>query len=181
MTCIVGLVGSDGKVYIGGDSAGVSGWAITPRADAKVFKRGEWVFGFTTSFRMGQLIRYALTLPDPPPEPKHLEGWIATTFVDALRRTLKDGGYATVNNNAESGGTFLLGLRGRLFMVDSDFQVGESRDGYDAVGCGRDEARGALHVITRMHWSDRAKVVGALKASAYLNGGVAGPFKVVAA
>jgi hypothetical protein len=51
MTCIVGLV-DGGRVWLGGDSAGVSGWDLTVRADRKVFRNGPYVMGFTTSFRM---------------------------------------------------------------------------------------------------------------------------------
>jgi hypothetical protein len=141
LTCIAGLVGKDGCVYIGGDSAGVAGWSITPRSDLKVFRRGEWVFGFTSSFRMGQLIRYALTLPKVPD--RDLDRFMCTTFVDALRQTMKNGGLAKIEHGVETGGTFLVGIRGRLFQVGDDFQVGESRLGFEAVGCGQDEARGA--------------------------------------
>ena len=58
MTCIVAV--TDGKkIVMGGDSAGVSGYSLTIRKDKKVFKRKdesgtEWLFGFTTSFRMGE-------------------------------------------------------------------------------------------------------------------------------
>jgi len=65
MTCIVGIQ-HDGRVYIGGDSAGVAGYSITSRADAKVFTVGPYVMGFTSSFRMGQLLRYGLKAPKPP-------------------------------------------------------------------------------------------------------------------
>jgi hypothetical protein len=179
MTCIAGVVGDDGRVYIGGDSARVAGWSITPRADAKVFRRGEWVFGFTSSFRMGQLIRYSLKLPEPPK--RDLDRFMATAFVDALRACLKAGGFAEVEHNVESGGTFLVGLRGRLYMVDHDFQAGRSARGFDAVGCGRDEARGALYALHKLKaLSPRARVRLALEATAEQNGGVCPPFVVIA-
>ena len=57
MTCIVGLV-DNGKIYMGGDSAGVSNLDIRIRADQKVFKTGEFIMGFTSSFRMGDLLKY---------------------------------------------------------------------------------------------------------------------------
>jgi hypothetical protein len=60
VTCIVGFTDGN-EVSIGGDSAGVGGWDLTVRADEKVFVLGEFVFGCTTSFRMGQLLRYKLT------------------------------------------------------------------------------------------------------------------------
>ena len=56
MTCIAGLV-HDETVYLAGDSAGTSGWNLTVRADPKVFANDSYVMGFTTSFRMGQLLR----------------------------------------------------------------------------------------------------------------------------
>jgi hypothetical protein len=81
MTAIVGLVDA-GSVYIGGDSAGVAGMSMTVRADAKVFRKKRYLFGFTTSFRMGQLIRYSLKVPKVK---GNLDAFMATTFVDALR------------------------------------------------------------------------------------------------
>lgn len=62
MTCIVGLV-DQGNVWIGGDSAGVGGYDLMLRADQKVFRNGDFLMGFTSSFRMGQLLRYKLSPP----------------------------------------------------------------------------------------------------------------------
>lgn len=62
MTCIVGLVHGD-TVYMGADSAGVSGLDLRLRKDSKVFLRGEFVMGFTTSFRMGQLLQHKFVPP----------------------------------------------------------------------------------------------------------------------
>lgn len=39
MTCIVGVVEGH-TVWMGGDSAGVGGYALTVRADQKVFRNG---------------------------------------------------------------------------------------------------------------------------------------------
>lgn len=58
MTCIVEIVEKD-RVYIGGDSAGVSDLDITMRKDVKVFRVGDFVFGCTSSFRMMQIIRFS--------------------------------------------------------------------------------------------------------------------------
>lgn len=35
-------------------------------------------------------------------------------------------------------------LASRLFRIDSDYQVGECADGYDAIGCGDEVAKGRL-------------------------------------
>ncbi|GIG89802.1 Ntn hydrolase family protein [Plantactinospora endophytica] len=174
MTAIVGLV-HDGVVYIGGDSAGVSGYSMTVRADAKVFRIGPYVFGFTTSFRMGQLIRYALVAPTPA---GNLDRFMATTFVNAVRECLKEGGWAKRDNDREEGGTFLVGVRGRLFTVEDDYQVGASADGYAAVGCGSEIALGALFATARTSMPPKQRVTIALEAAERFSAGVRGPFLV---
>ena len=67
ITCIVGF-SHLGKVYIGGDSAGLSGWGLTVRKDPKVFANGPCIMGFTSSFRMGDLLRYSLVVPERHPD-----------------------------------------------------------------------------------------------------------------
>jgi len=64
MTAIAGVV-QDGEVWIGGDSAGVAGLALTVRADAKVFRLGEMVIGCAWSCRGRQILRYHVT-PERP-------------------------------------------------------------------------------------------------------------------
>ena len=58
MTCIVGILEENGDIYMGGDSAGASGNTLKIRADEKVFINENYIMGFTSSFRMGQLLRY---------------------------------------------------------------------------------------------------------------------------
>ena len=188
MTCIVGLV-NNGKVYIGGDSAEIAGYNLRIRADEKVFKNGPFIMGFTTSFRMGQLLRYKF---EPP---KHLfddDGklidtykFMATTFIDSVRKCLKDGGYAQKDKDQEWGGTFLVGYRDRLFIIEDDYQVGESVDKYDTVGCGQQIALGSLDAtgmanrFGNFKQSPKERVEIALSAAEKYSAGVRGPFVVL--
>jgi len=173
MTCIVGLVSKRG-VVIGGDSAGVLGYGITDRADEKVFRVGAYVIGFTSSFRMGQLIRYGATLPEPPVE--GLPKFMSLDFVNAIRVALKEGGFAEKHNEAEQGGTFLVGVHGRLFRVESDYQVGEPRNGFTAVGSGESYAIGALAVS---QGKPRQRVQQALEVAERFSAAVRGPFTIL--
>lgn len=175
MTAIVGLV-HDRRVHLGGDSAGVGGYALTVRADAKVFTNGPYVMGFTTSFRMGQLLRWSLKAPHPEGD---LDQFMSTTFVDAVRTTLRNGGWLAKENDREDGGTFLVGVHGRLFTVADDFQVGEAADGYAAVGCGHHLALGALYATTAVR-KPRRRLRIALEAAERFSAGVRGPFAYVA-
>ena len=172
MTCIVGLA-EGGRVYIGGDSAGTDGDAMTIRADRKVFRNGEFIMGFTTSFRMGQLLHHVFTPPKRHPE-TDVEKFMVGDFINAVRQCLKDGGYAEKHNEAERGGAFLVGYAGRLFRIDSDYQVGEAVDGFDAVGCGEQIAQGALFANPAGRPLERLRM--ALEAAERFSAGVRGPF-----
>lgn len=176
MTCIVGIE-YDGGVLIGGDSAGLAGWSKTIRADEKVFTTGPYIMGFTDSFRMGQLLRYSL---DPPvPTTGGLDRFMATTFIDAVRATLKAGGFAKAENQKEEGGAFLVGVCGHLYVIHSDYQFGRAVSGFLAIGCGNDLALGSLHTTAQYDIAPRQRVTHALAAAADLSGGVAGPFTVI--
>lgn len=177
MTAIVGLVYED-KVYIGGDSAGVAGLDVCIRTDEKVFKKDKMIFGFTSSFRMGQLIRYKLKIPDHDPRIDDYE-YLCSTFIDELIKCFKDNGYATINNNEVQGGVFLLGYNKKLYKIESDFQVGKIIDSFDACGCGESFALGALYAMKDEDIKPEARIVEALDAAEYFSGGVRAPFNIV--
>ncbi|MGW4040460.1 hypothetical protein ACWEIM_29995 [Streptomyces sp. NPDC004778] len=172
MTVIVGLVHRK-RVHLAGDSAGVSGYQITIRRDPKVFTSGPYVFGFTSSFRMGQLLQHALVPPHPEGD---LSRFMATTFIDAVRTCLKDGGWARKDSEQEEAGTFLVGVHGRLFGIESDYQVGEPADQYAAVGCGYDLALGALHATANLDLPPRERLTAALEAADHHSAGVCAPY-----
>ncbi|MCA1409268.1 MULTISPECIES: hypothetical protein [Sinorhizobium/Ensifer group] len=172
MTCIVGLI-NNGSVHIGGDSAGVAGLSLTVRADRKVFRNRDFIFGFTSSFRMGQLLAHSFQPPKRHPE-QDVYAFMVTEFVDALRQCLKAGGYAQCHNEGERGGTFLVGYVGRLFKIESDYQVAESVDGFGACGCGEQVALGALFASSDAPPRERLEI--ALNAAERFSAGVRGPF-----
>lgn len=173
MTCIAGLV-SGGSVYLGADSAGIAGWSLTVRADKKIFRNGPFLMGFTSSFRMGQILAFNFVPPTPR---QNIDPFVymATEFVDGARQAMKVGGFARLKENADQGGDFLVGFAGRLFHIAEDFQVGEALSGFDACGCGQDVALGSLY-STREWREPPGRVREALAAAEALNAGVRGPF-----
>ena len=183
MTCIVGIQHETG-VYIGGDSAGIAGWELTVRADPKVFRVGEFLYGIAGSFRMGNLLRYAFVPPPPPKKRKHLDAYMVTAFIDTLRAVVEAGGTREKKNEVESlhNSSFLAAVRGQLFEIDSDFQVGRPASGYAAIGCGSSAALGALHATVAVRDALGLDLSGsdplsiALRAAEAHNIGVRGPF-----
>ncbi len=193
MTCIVAM--ADGQnVIMGGDSAGVNGRDLYLRADAKVFRKGEYVIGFTTSFRMGQILRYETALPELPQdlESEDLERFFVTGFIPAVRRSFEQHGFAKTarfsspdkpglsEDGQVVGGTFLVGVAGQIYEIHGDYQVGRSATPYSAVGAGAMVALGALRALVEMEGlSVRDRVTRALETAEAYNAGVRGPFQIV--
>ncbi len=149
MTCIIGFV-KNKKVYIGGDSAGVGGLDVTIRKDSKVFKVGKFIIGYTSSFRMGQLLRFKLKVPEQ--KCKNDYEYMCTTFIDTVRKCLKDGGYTTIEDKKEEIGTFLVGYKNKLYQIEDDLQVAESYENYESIGRGRYYAKGALDILKNLNY-----------------------------
>lgn len=177
MTAIAGIA-EDGTVWIGGDSAGVGGLSMQTRSDPKVFKTGEFVIGYTTSFRMGQILRYHLE-PPKPYEGDVGMAYMVTRFVPSVKSVLKDHGFQTTKDGQDAGGTFLVGYRGNLYLIERDYQVGQIRQTYHACGCGSDLILGSLFTTDMFELRPHERIQIALSAAVEFSAGVRGPFCVV--
>lgn len=178
MTCIVGILDKEANnVVIGGDSAATAGTSIAIRKDKKVFRKGDFVIGCTSSYRMIQLLMFSLQLPDVS---KDIFEYMCTDFVDAVRKCFNDGGYMKKRTlGDEQGGTFLVAYKDRLFKICDDFQVCENLNGIDAIGCGDDFALGALMILDKQDISSEQKALEALEAAAFFSSAVSGPFVII--
>lgn len=193
MTCIVAV--TDGQtVVLGGDSAGTRGQELRLRADPKVFRVGGYAIGFTTSFRMGQILRYGTDLPEPPPavEPGKLDRFMVAELIPALRQSYADHGFAktarfpssaspaVTEEGQEIGGLFLLDVAGQIFEVGNDYQVGRPAVPYSAIGAGSLVALGALHALeSHKNLSLQERATLALEASEAYSTSVRRPFQWV--
>lgn len=177
MTAIAGIV-ENGKVWIGGDSAGVGGLSLQVRSDPKVFKNQDFAFGYTSSFRMGQLLQYSFTPPKPLEGESGME-YMVRRFVPAVKDVFKEGGYQSNKDGQDEGGTFLVGHRGQLYEIESDYQVARVRQPYCAVGCGQDMALGSLHSTEHFDLPPRERITMALDAAEAFSAGVRGPHFIV--
>lgn len=182
MTCIVGLE-HDGVVYIGGDSAGIDPWnlSICGRADEKVFitECGEFIMGFSGSFRIGQLLRYALDVPEQS-QKKDDMAYMVTDFVDAIRNMQRDKGVLKKENEIEEHeGAFLVGYKGKLYVIESDFQVGKPIENFTAIGCGAQVALGSMYATRNLNLSPINRIELALHAAEQYSAGVRNPFLVL--
>jgi hypothetical protein len=180
MTCIVAISNGD-HVCMGGDSLGAdSQFSCAVRDDKKVFITGEYLIGFTSSFRMGDLLKWSFRPPKIKKNEKNLEKFMATTFIHNVLHLFDTFGYGAANNNRKSGGEFLVGVRGKIFHIHEDYQVGLYARGYDACGCGSDLALGSLFTTKKIGGiSQSDRVTMALEAAAESSAGVRPPWVIL--
>lgn len=193
MTCVVGIVAGDGTVVLAADSHGTD-WHLRGEYGRKVHEVDGAVVGFTTSYRFGQVAAHVWLpqmLEQPGVREELDERWLATRGMKLLRKALRTHGWLRRDHEVEEGGTLLLGLAGRLWVVHSDFGVAERRPAppapaHWAIGCGRGYALGCLHARTReLHgWSARAaadEAAFAVRAAIEFSPGCGGRVDVVRA
>lgn len=177
MTCIVGLVHKK-KVYIGADSLGTNSANLncTVRSDPKVFKNGPFIIGFTSSFRMGQILHMTWVPPEHPAGISDYEFMVAHVMPSIIN-VFQDQKYGGVDSEKGAiGGTFLMAYKHVLYEINSDFQVGIPKDGIAACGSGGSVALGSLYTSTG---NPKKRIIKALQVAEHLNAGVRGPFKAI--
>jgi hypothetical protein len=182
MTCIVAIA-QGGTVYMGSDHAASdekSGW-ILARKEPKCFKVGQYGIAFTDSFRMGQILQYNWTPPKYTPTKTNsgLDKFMRTKFVESVKVAFKDHGFGDIGGTDEdTGGIFIVGVEGRIFVVDEDFHVGENIVNYMAEGSGGMFALGALHA-TKHQKNPRMRIKAALEAASEFSMSVSPPFTYI--
>lgn len=176
MTCIV-AVEHDGTVYMGSDRAGSSSWSIGIVDAPKTFRNGPLLIGYTTSFRMGQILQYGLTVPSHTLD-WDVDRWVAIDLMGAVREAFEEHHWNKDNSGVAEGGSFLVAVEGRAYEVQTDYSAIRNVAGEYATGSGEDFARGSL--CSTRGWDDpEARVLAALEAAAECSPSVAGPFDVV--
>lgn len=179
MTCIIGFT-KNGSVWIGGDRAASTAYGIDSRVDAKVFRVGEFLIGTCGSVRTHNILQYSLS-PPKPREGQNMMNYMVNDFIGCLRDAYKNAGILKIVSGVECDDKsyFLLGYRGELFIIHSDFQVGRVIHPYDAIGSGEDIAKGAMSVLSRMDLSPEDMITRSLEAAEFHTPFVRAPFDII--
>lgn len=127
-----------------GDAAAISGHLSGTIREAKIFRRGAYLIGNTGSFRLGQMLKYDIDLPEPA-ETDDTMGFMVCQFVEAVRQRMVALSISPRRDNVDKGGNFLVAIRDRIFHIYEDFQVNERHEDYDAAGSGMEVALGSLY------------------------------------
>lgn len=184
MTCIAAVVGPDGAVYMGGDSAGISNdtvYSLGIGTEPKVWRSGNMLFGACGSFRVSQVIRWQVHVPTYDPNTEIL-AYLTGALMDTLRDSLAmHGSLQAWLDDATEGidGGLLIGTQGRVFEVYNDFGIGELVHGYGATGCGGPIALGNLAATESLDIKPKKRITMALEAAERHSAGVRGPFTIL--
>ncbi len=106
MTCIVGVATRGEGVVLGADTLAGNSDSWIQVASPKLYKPRPWLaFGFTTSWRFGQILGHELDLPaaDEPVRGEDVLDWVVRTLVPAMRSALKEAGFATREERTRRG------------------------------------------------------------------------------
>jgi ATP-dependent protease HslVU (ClpYQ) peptidase subunit len=138
----------ENRLFMGADSLGSDGHHHAVRTDPKIYRNGKLLIGFTTSYRMGQLLCFSVKIP-PLDRSGDDFAWMIRRFIPAVRKTFIANGFESKRVGGEAyAGSFLVAFRNRgearLYEVDSDYQVAEIDNGPYAIGCGSQVALGAM-------------------------------------
>jgi hypothetical protein len=154
VTCIVGLEHA-GHVWLAGDSAatGDDDSQCLCR-EPKVRRQGAVVWGQSGSVRLGDVLTYQIDWPERAP--KDPEKWIRVELPRMLRAHESD---------IADDDLVLVGLAGRLFMIDDEFGACRDRAPYAAIGVAG-PALGALYATRRKLFNPRTRLRTALEACA---------------
>ena len=177
MTCIVGLKDkATGTVYISGDSAAANDWHdCNIRTDPKVFKVSGHIFGYTTSFRFGQIVRHDLKIP----KPRKSSDRHAFDICNEILKITSNRKYTKAKDNQASGGTLIMAWGAELYSIHDDFQYANVAREYTAVGCGYHTALGSLYTTHGHDMTAKLRVKIALEAAAAHSGAVCAPFRIL--
>jgi ATP-dependent protease HslVU (ClpYQ) peptidase subunit len=156
MTAIVGMVYRDygmplphDYVYMAGDGIGVgSDGSVQPRRNKKVFTTGEFVIGYAGSYRVGQVIEHQFVPPSLDRSSGSLQSYMVSFFIPALMEAMANhSGVASDDASNPFGANLLVGVRGMLFGIESDYQVSEPDSKFWAIGAGADLCLGAMSAL----------------------------------
>lgn len=182
MTCIAAIQHDDNVTICGDSSVVGDNHNVTTKVGSKVFRNGEFIIGFTSSFRMGQLLEY-IVKPQRQKMSQTDMQYLVVDFIEQVRNVFDEHGYMStfVDNDGltgeQLGGSFMFGYRGKLYQCDIDFHVYQVTDDFAAIGCGAHYAMGSLYATKKQPVKQRLML--ALEAASHFSGAVRPPFNII--
>ena len=148
MTCILATIHNN-KVHMIGDMCGSNGFTHKNYTkNVKVFTNKDFLVGYTTCYRMGQILQYSW---EPPVKSLDYSDdvYIYKHIVNSLKAVFEANGFGCKNGISFSGGNFLLGWKGRIFEMQDNISILEHEQ-FASVGCGEYFAEASMATQTEL-------------------------------
>lgn len=148
MTCIIAIKNADGSITLGGDKAASSDYESRVTTMPKIFKVGDFHFGYTTSFYMGQILQYGFSAPVRPvgiSDHEYLFIHVRNALTNLFER--EKFGVRDEKSIERRFGTFIIIYRGHVYEVQDNMSMLEYTDDVTVVGCGMHCALGAIYSL----------------------------------
>jgi ATP-dependent protease HslVU (ClpYQ) peptidase subunit len=180
MTCIAAAIDQDGAIFMGSDAVASRDSAIRLGSRSKIFERDGFLMGSSGTLRLGQILEF---LFEPPAVETNLDGYIVR-FSNALRESVREHGgeCETDAKTTEANGSFIVGIRGRLFCIDGGYGAFSPLAPYCAIGCADQEALAAMFTVVSLFpdsYSAEQVVRRGLEAAAELDVNIRPPFTIL--
>jgi hypothetical protein len=134
MTCIIACK-HEGKIHMIGDIMGSDGFVKDKfNLLSKVFKCGDFLIGYTSSFRMGQILQYNWSAPEQGSGTDD-DTYIFRDVVRSFKTCFDNNFYGQKDSTEFQAGEFLVGWKGRLFKMQNNLSLLELNE-FGSAGCG---------------------------------------------
>lgn len=178
MTAIVGY--SNGKkIWLAGDSFIGDESNKNLCAEPKVYKIGKLAIGICGYVRQELILESVLKSVNPD---DFSDEWLRFVFPDMLHDVMKSKG-AIVEDSGQStfgNSNYIFGLHGKLYYLENDFGIWESKKNVAAIGIGRQYCLGSLTTLssTLIKYPEKA-LIKSLKVASEWSPYVTGPFNII--
>lgn len=179
MTCIVGLIGENGDIWLGADTLALCGQTRMACVE-KLIVLGNGMAGGSTGDCRGGDILYNFRPPERA-EKEDVLRYMIGSFVPALRTHYESADFLTrpkehapaiVAGNTQA----IIAYDGHLFSLGYDFSIVKQND-YIATGSGLRYAMGAF-ATTRAVVDNRERLLTVLRATVICCTSVSAPFDI---
>jgi ATP-dependent protease HslVU (ClpYQ) peptidase subunit len=139
----------------------------------KLFEKEGFLFGYAGSYRFPDIVEYHTKFPKRGPKDDD-RGYLVSKLLPAIRDSLK--AYEFIRQDEVLDQQALIGYRGKLYQLSSDFSVIRAAHGYAAIGSGMSVALGSLHSTVWLNsLSTKDRITFAINAAGDHARGVGGP------
>ena len=151
MTCIISYK-QDGKVILAGDKAGSNGFSGHLSKEPKVFTNGDFMIGYTTSFRMGQILNHLWTAPKRKVDQNTVK-YLYVDVIPSIMECFDDHNFGDSKENKY--GNFVMVYENEIYEVQGDMSMLQHDTDIVCVGSGEYHATAAVRVLLDYEHDDK--------------------------